>query len=136
MALKVQAFRGIVSGFLRMHTPAHPQLSLAMEPAMQSAAALGADGAGGEGFSPVAALKDMLSGWFMAVPKKKRSGARRGQRTAPKYLRWDHSIHACIKCGEPRRPHTYCDTFNCGRADDDTAVAARTDGVEDAKTAN
>lgn len=58
---------------------------------MQSAAALGADGAGGEGFSPVAALKDMLSGWFMAVPKKKRSGARRGQRTAPKYLR-------CVSC--------------------------------------
>lgn len=33
----------------------------------------------------------------------------------------DYSIHACEKCGEPRRPHTYCDKFNCGRPELDQA---------------
>jgi hypothetical protein len=32
-------------------------------------------------------LRDLLGGWWMAVPKKRRSKARRGQRNAPKYIR-------------------------------------------------
>ena len=44
--------------------------------------------------------------------------------SAPKYLRWDHSIIACAKCGAPRRPHSYCDKFNCGKADDGAMAAA------------
>jgi ribosomal protein L32 len=62
-------------------------------------------------------LSDLMGLVFMAVPKKKSSLARRGARNASKYIRWDHSIHMCPKCGLPRRPHTYCEKFNCARKD-------------------
>lgn len=41
-------------------------------------------------------------------------------------LSWDLSIHACAKCGLPRRPHTYCDKHNCARPD-------RADGAQSVK---
>ena len=73
----------------------------------------------------VPSLADILSGIWMAVPKKKVSKARRGARNAPKYLRWDNSIHMCPKCSLPRRPHTYCDQFNCGRPDPEGALEVK-----------
>lgn len=66
---------------------------------------------------PGFSLSDLAGLVLMAVPKKKSSPARRGARNAQKYLRWDPSIHVCAKCGMPRRPHTYCEKFNCARKD-------------------
>ena len=66
---------------------------------------------------PGFSFADLLGRVLMAVPKKKSSPARRGVRSASKYIRWDTSIHACPKCGLPRRPHTYCEKFNCAKKD-------------------
>ena len=52
-------------------------------------------------------------------------------RSAPKYLRWDHSIIACAKCGAPRRPHSYCDKFNCGKPEADTLSTAAAEPPSD-----
>ena len=37
-------------------------------------------------------LTDVMGALWLAVPKKRTTPARRNQRSAPKYLRWDHSI--------------------------------------------
>mmetsp|Transcript_49760 Transcript_49760/g.73089 ORF Transcript_49760/g.73089 Transcript_49760/m.73089 type:complete len:138 (-) Transcript_49760:42-455(-) len=71
------------------------------------------------------ALNDLLGALWLAVPKKRTTPARRNQRSAPKYLRWDHSIISCVKCGNARRPHSYCDKFNCGKPDVETLSTAK-----------
>ncbi len=78
----------------------------------------------------VQGLKEALEGlWLMAVPKKKISVARRAVRNAPKALQWDHSVQVCVKCGLPRRPHTYCEKFNCGKLDAESGTVDTT-GVD------
>ncbi|EKX48152.1 hypothetical protein GUITHDRAFT_106228 [Guillardia theta CCMP2712] len=63
-------------------------------------------------------LSELLDGLWFAVPKKRVSAARRDVRNAPKALNWDYSIVPCKKCGKPRRPHRYCDQYNCARVDE------------------
>mmetsp|Transcript_21151 Transcript_21151/g.34982 ORF Transcript_21151/g.34982 Transcript_21151/m.34982 type:complete len:111 (+) Transcript_21151:24-356(+) len=50
---------------------------------------------------------------YMAVPKKKTSYSRSRMRSSPKFLRPLNNIRDCPKCGEPKRPHMYCNRTDC-----------------------
>lgn len=56
---------------------------------------------------------------FRPILDLQSSISRNRKRWAAKKLQWDESIEACMKCGLPRRPHTYCEQFNCGKSDKD-----------------
>jgi len=60
----------------------------------------------------------------MAVPKKKTSRARRGNRRSHDALKFTAAVDTCSNCGEPKLRHQLCNACGTYRGQQIVAVSA------------